>query len=216
MKSFQFYDYITMISPTGRRASNLREFINIIEESEDNVIFHHMFQSQLKYHSKTLDYNCDFANWASDALEDFTLAEKLGNFNPYDYPTVVEAKARFLEVIEEHMWDLPNVPWARPGLEFYFSFATSIIIPSGMKADSLESFKDCLKEINNNSLYYHFCESRKIKKEKEHDDLSLWVEENFNKQDIVENIRAIDFYFYSLDENRNKIIKIINDYLKQN
>ncbi|MBN1298938.1 MAG: hypothetical protein JW997_04555 [Actinobacteria bacterium] len=215
MKEFQFYDYIIMISPTGHRASNLREFIGIIEECEDNVLFHHMFQSQLKYHSKILDYNCDFANWASNALEDFALAEKIGNFNPYDYRTISEAKSQLLELIEAHMWDLPNIPWARPGLEFYFSYATSIIIPSGIKVTGLESFTHYLREINNNSLYYHFCESRKIKKEKEHDEFSLWIEENFNEGGIVEKIRAIDFYFYSLDENRNKILKIINQKLKQ-
>lgn len=215
MKEFQFYDYIVMISPTGQRASNLREFISIIEEAEDNVLFHHMFQSQLKYHSKMLDYNGDFANWASNALEDFALAEKIGNFNPYNYVTVVEAKSQLLEVIEEHMWDLANVPWARPGLEFYFSYATSIIIPSGIKVEDLGSFRDYLRDINNNSLYYHFCESRKIKKEKEHDDFSLWIEENYDMPEIVEKIRAIDFYFYSLDENKNRILKIINDELKQ-
>lgn len=214
MKSFRFYDYITIISPNGQRASNLREFLNILEESEDNVLFHHLFQSQLKHHSKAWDYTNDFANWASDSLEDFALAEKLGNFDPYDFSTIAEAKDRLVEIIEEHMWDLPNIPWVRPGFEFYFSYSTSIIIPSGINVNNLREFKDSLKVINNNSFYYHFCESRKIKKEKMHDDFTIWVEENFEKPVLVEKIRNIDFYFYSLDENREKIIKLLNEELQ--
>lgn len=164
MTEFEFYDYITIISPTGLRASNLREFLSIIEESEDNVLFHHMFQAQLKYHSRILNYNGDFANWAADSLEDYALAEKIGNFNPYDYLTITEAKEYLVEIVEEHMWDLPNIPWARPGLEFYFSYSTSIIIPSGIKVTNIKELKDALKNININSFYYHFCEIRKIKK----------------------------------------------------
>jgi len=213
MKYFRFYDYITIISPNGLKAANLREFLNILEESEDNVLFHHLFQSQLRHHSKALDYTNDFANWAADSLADFALAEKLGNFDPYDFLTIAEAKEGLIEIVEEHMWDLPNIPWVRPGFEFYFSYSTSIIFPSGLKARNLKEFRDFLQVIDNNSFYYHFCESRKIKKEKLHDDFSIWIEENFNKATLVEKIRDIDFYFYSLEENRKKIIKLLDEEL---
>lgn len=214
MKPFKFYDYIIIVSPTGQKASNLREFLNTLEELEDNVLFHHLFQSQLKRKSKAQDYTSDFANWAADSLEDLALAEKLGNFDPYDFSTIAEAKERLIEVIEEHMWDLPSIPWVRSGFEFYFSYATSIIIPSGAEAVNLKEFRDLLKVINKNSFYYHFCESRKIKKEKMHDDFTTWIEENFNKTSLVEKIRDIDFYFYTLDENRKKIMKLINEELQ--
>ncbi len=214
MKSFRFYDYITIISPTGQKASNLREFLNILEESEDNVIFHHLFQAHLKHQSKDWEYPGDFANWASDSLEDFTLAEKLGNFNPYDFTTIAEAKEVLIEIIEGHMYELPNIPWVRPGFEFYFSYATTIVIPSGIEVKNLIEFRDFLKVINSSSFYYHFCESRKIKKEKNHDDFTIWIEDNFDKTYLVEKIRDIDFYFYSLDENRKKIIKLVNEELE--
>lgn len=213
MKEFEFFDYITIISPTGKSASNLREFVNILEECEDNVLFHHMFQSQLKQQSGIRDYNCDFANWAADALEDYALAEKIGNFNPYDYKTIEDAKMYLMELIEEHMWDLPNVPWVRPGLEFYFSYSTSVIIPSGIKVSSLFDLKNSLKVISINSFYYHFCESRKIKKEKMNDDFSIWIKENFSEEELVKKIRDIDFYFFSLEENRKKVIRFLKERL---
>jgi hypothetical protein len=213
MKEFEFYDYITITSPTGRSASNLKEFLSILEECEDNVLFHHLFQSQLKH--EIGDYNCDFANWVADSLEDYSLAEKIGNFNPYDYRTIAEAKVYLAELIEEHMWDLPTVPWVRPGFEFYFSYATSIIIPSGVKVDSLFDLKNALKVININSFYFHFCESRKIKKEKMNDDFSIWIEENFDEKELVKKIRDIDFYFFSLEENRKKVIRFIKERLNR-
>ena len=213
MKEFEFYDYITITSPTGQSASNLKEFLSILEESEDNVLFYHMFQSQLKYQPG--GYNGDFANWAADSLEDYALAEKIGNFNPYDYRTVAEAKVYLMELIEEHLWDLQSIPWVRPGLEFYFSFSTSVIIPSGIKITKLFELKDTLKIININSFYYHFCEVRKIKKEKMHDDFSTWIEENFDEGELIKKIRDIDFYFFSLEENRKKVIRFIKERLNQ-
>ena len=213
MKEFEFYNYITIISPTGQSASNLKEFLNILEDLEDNVLFHHLFQAQLKQQAG--EYNGDFANWAADSLEDYALAEKIGNFNPYDYRTVAEAKVYLIELIEEHMWDLPSVPWVRPGLEFHFSFSTSVIIPSGLKVKNLFELKDALKVVNISSFYYHFCEVRKIKKEKINDDFSIWIEENFDEPVLVKKIRDIDFYFFSLNENRQKVIRFIKERLNQ-
>ncbi|MCG9479007.1 MAG: DUF5752 family protein, partial [Actinomycetia bacterium] len=48
-KKFTFYDSIVLVSPTGQRAQNLREFLNILEGSADKVIFHHLYQSHIKY-----------------------------------------------------------------------------------------------------------------------------------------------------------------------
>ncbi|MCG9479099.1 MAG: DUF5752 family protein, partial [Actinomycetia bacterium] len=48
-EKFVFMDSIVLVSPTGQRAQNLREFLNILEGSADKVIFHHLYQSHIKY-----------------------------------------------------------------------------------------------------------------------------------------------------------------------
>ena len=211
IKIFSFYDSIVLLSPTGQRASNLKEFLSILEQSEDKVIFHHLYQSHLKFHLKVGEFPNDFANWAAYELEDLALAEKLANFDPYDYKTVSEAKESLVEIIEEHMWDLSTVPWVRSGSEFYFSYATTIVLPLGIETASLKGFRKALNTIPDSSLYLHFYEARKIKKVKEHDDFSIWIEENFKNKILVQKIRDIDFYFFSLEEIRKKLVKIFEE-----
>ncbi len=214
MKRFKFYDYTMLISPTGQKASNLKEFLNIVEQSQDKVLFHHLYQSHVKHDQKVGEFPNDFANWVAYELGDIALAEKLANFDPYDYKTVSEAKEVLIGIIEEHMWDLPTVPWVRHGSEFYFSSSTSIIIPLGIEVSTLEDFRNALNNIPNSSLYFHFYEARKIKKEKEHDDFSEWIEDNFDRKELVKKIRDIDFYFFSVEEMRGKLINILDGELK--
>jgi hypothetical protein len=113
------------------------------------------------------------------------------------------------------MWDLPTIPWARHGSEFYFSSATTVILPLGIEAADLKEFRDALDDIPDSSLYFHFYESRKIKKEKKYDDFSQWIESNFKKEELVKKIRGIDFYFFSVEETRKKLINILNEELKK-
>lgn len=215
MKKFKFYDYTMLISPTGQKASNLKEFLNIIEQSPDKVLFHHLYQSHVKHDQKIGEFPTDFANWAAYELGDFALAEKLANFDPYDFKTVVEAKESLIAIIEEHMWDLPTIPWVRQGSEFYFSSSTTIVIPLGIEVSSLKNFRKALDKIPNSSLYFHFYEARKIKKEKEHDDFSQWIEDNFDRKELVKKIREIDFYFFSVEEMRKILIDILDKELKK-
>ncbi|MFO7929173.1 MAG: DUF5752 family protein, partial [Candidatus Humimicrobiaceae bacterium] len=168
----------------------------------------HLYQSHLKYKSRIWDYPNDFANWVADALEDLALAEKLASFDPYDSPSVGDTKEMIAEIIEEHLWDLPTVPWVRPGFEFYFSSATTIVLPTKIEVKDIPGFKKALGIIPDTSLYYHFYEARKRHKEKHHDDFSVWIESNFGPGPIVDAIREIDFYFFSLDEVRDKLIRI--------
>lgn len=213
MKSFKFYDSIMLVSPTGQKASNLKEFLHIIEESADNVIFHHLYQSHLKYYSNVGEFPNDFANWVAYELGDIALAEKLANFNPYNFKTVDDDKNRIIEILEEHLWDLPVIPWVIPGSEFYFCSATTILMPLNIKASNLAELRRSLDMIPNSSLYFHFYEERKRNKEKEHDDFSYWIEQNCKLPDLVREIRDIDFYFFSLEETRNKLIELIEKYL---
>jgi len=210
-KKFIFMDSITLVSPTGQRAQNLREFLNILEGSQDKVVFHHLYQSHIKYAYLLRDYPNDFANWAAEALEDMALAEKLASFDPYDFQTVAQAKDVLTAIIEEHLWDLPTVPWVRPGFEFYFSSATTVVAPTNIEVETIGQFKKALATIPDSSLYYHFYEARKRHKEKRSDDFSVWIESNFNLPDTVAKIRDIDFYFFSLTEVKEKLLGLLED-----
>jgi len=209
---FKFYDYSLIISPTGQKASNLKEFLNILEETEDNVIYYHLFQSPLRHHLRYPVFPNDFANWAADALGDFALAEKLANFDPFDFNEISSAKNEIANIVEEHLWDLPTVPWARPGFEFYFCSSISLIFDSRISAANFSQFREGILKVSANSIYYHFFEARRRNKNKLGDDFSLWLKENSYKEEIIKEIEDIDFYFYSIAEIRHRLLKVLNHY----
>lgn len=209
---FKFYDCNLLISPTGQKASNLKEFLNMLEESEDNVIYYHLFQSPIKHHLRYPVYPNDFANWAADALGDFALAEKLANFDPYDFLEISSAKNEIANIIEEHLWDLHTIPWSRPGFEFYFCSSISLIIDLRISASNLSQFKECILKVSANSIYYHFFEARRRNKNKASDDFTLWLKENSYEEKIIKQIQDIDFYFYSIAEVRHRLLKILSNY----
>ncbi|MHB8280068.1 MAG: DUF5752 family protein [Candidatus Humimicrobiaceae bacterium] len=209
---FKFYDCNLIISPTGQKASNLKEFLNILEESDDDVIYYHLFQSPIKHHLRYPVYPNDFANWTADALGDFALAEKLANFDPYDFHEISSAKNEIANIVEEHMWNLPTVPWARPGFEFYFCCSISLILDLRISASNLNQFKEGILKVSTNSIYYHFFEARRRNKNKMSDDFTLWLKENSCEEEIIKKIQDIDFYFYSISEIRHRLLKILSDY----
>jgi len=211
IKKFKFFDSITLVSPTGLRAQNLREFLNILETCPDKVVFHHLYQSHLKYAYILRDFPNDFANWAAEALEDVALAEKLASFDPFNFPAVSQLRGVLTAIVEEHLWDLPTVPWVRPGFEFYFSWATTIVSPTNIVVSNLAEFKKALGAIPETSLYYHFYEARKRHKERRSDDFSVWIETNFGLPAVVEKIREIDFYFFSLVEIKEMLSEILEE-----
>jgi hypothetical protein len=213
---FKFYDYALIISPTGQKASNLKEFLNILLESEDNVIYYHLFQSPIKHHLRYPVHPNDFGNWAADALGDFALAEKLANFDPFDFNEISSVKNEIINIIEEHLWDLPTVPWTRPGFEFYFCSSIALIFDSGISATNLNQFKDGILKVSANSIYNHFFEARRRNKNKISDDFTLWLKENSYEEKIIKEIENIDFYFYSISEIRHRLLKIFAAYENNN
>jgi hypothetical protein len=80
---FEFTDYALLVMPTGRSASNLREFLNGIREVPVGVIHHHLYGAALHHQLRAWDHPNDFAIWAAESLEDHALAEKLAALDPY-------------------------------------------------------------------------------------------------------------------------------------
>ena len=46
------------------------------------------------------------------------------------------------------------------------------------------------------------------------DDFSFWIEYNFDLPKLVEAIRDIDIYFYSLPELRRTLLALFNEHLE--
>lgn len=211
---FWFRDCFLMEMPIGLRASNLRELLQLLREAPEDVLYYHIFQARLTITDPEVEYPNDFALWAAEALQDAKLAEKLSSFDPFDYQDLAQVRMAVLEIIEEYLWDLPAIPWARPGFELYLCQASTAVIQSLTPVTTLAELCQGLQQVGLDSLYYHFFEARWRLGVHKVDDFSFWIEYNFDLPKLVEAIRDIDIYFHSLPELRRTLMALINQHLE--
>jgi hypothetical protein len=209
---FWFRECFLMPMPIGTKVVNLRELLHALREVSDSVLYYHLLQARLALSQPTVEFPNDFALWAAVALQDSALAEKLSSFDPLDYENLSQVRQAMLDILEEYLWDLPFVPWARPGFEFHFCEASTVVIRSEISANNLREFCQALTKVGLDSMYYHFFEAR-WRLERPIDDFSYWIETNFGLPKLVAAIRDIDIYFYNLKEIRNTLLGLIHQYL---
>jgi len=210
---FWFRDCFLMRMPIGRKASNLRELLEILREVPEDVLYYHIFQSRLALTDPEIEYPNDFALWAANALQDTKLAEKLSSFDPFEYGGMAEVREAVVEILEEYLWDLPYIPWARPGFELYLCQAQTAVIQAPTPVNTLAEFCQGLQRVGLDSIYYHFIEAPWRLGVSKVDDFSFWIEYNFDLPKLVKDIREIDVYFYSLPELRRTLLAMINEHM---
>ena len=207
---FRFYKCLHLVRSTGKRASNLKEFLQIISQVEEESIFYHLHQAFRKYSFTVPEFPGDFATWAGEYLRDRALAEKLANIDFYSFSDIGTLRQEIVRIIEEHLKEMPGEGCVLPGEEFYFNKAISVIFPTPYEATDLKQFARILREVETNSIYYHFFEA-KLRLGMGNDDFSEWIGTSLEKQEIAERIRKIDPYQLSLEEIRQKVLESLGD-----
>ncbi|MEW6658580.1 MAG: DUF5752 family protein [Thermodesulfobacteriota bacterium] len=210
---FWFRECFLMPMPIGRKAVNLRELLEAIRYLDESVLYYHLIQSRLAPGPPAVEYPNDLAYWAANALQDSKLAEKLSSFDPFEYENMGEVRQAVVDILEEYLWDLPYIPWARSGFELHFCQASTVVIRSEISAQTLEDLCIALGKVGVDSLYYHFFEARWRLGVLKADDFSFWIENNFGLPELVRAIRDLDIYFYSLKEIRETLLGVINRYM---
>jgi len=212
-EAFCFNDFEGLVMSTGDRAANLREFLDRLRRVPDDVVAHHLFRSFLTHRHGIWDHPNDFAAWAAQSLGDWVLAEKLSSLEPFTHETIDDAREAIVELIEDHLDTLVTVPWARPGFEFYFMSGRFLALACGLEARTLRELRDGITHVPLSSFYYHFHEARMRGPSDDVDDFTRWIEGQLASCTATERIRRLDFYFFSLDEIRRRVVRILDDEL---
>ena len=87
---FWFRECFLMTMPLGKKAVNLRDLLDILQEVDKEVLYYHLLQSRLAVTQPVVEYPNDFALWAATSLQDSKLAEKLSSFDPFEYGDLAE------------------------------------------------------------------------------------------------------------------------------
>jgi len=206
---FRFTDYEGLVVATGTQARNLREFLEVVGRAPGDVIHHHLFRAVLAHRYGTWDHTNDFSVWAATALGDPVLAEKLSSLDPFPGGDVESARAAIMEIVEDHLETMATVPWVRAGFEFHFASGMYFALPGEREAWTLDELRTGVSAIPLSSLYYHFHEAR-LRGEDDEDDFSRWLEDELGRVDLAERLHRVDFYLFSLEELRQRVVAILD------
>jgi hypothetical protein len=192
-------------------AANLRELRDRLASCGENVLYHHFCETTLRPTFDDPDYRNDFAVWAKLYIRDRALAERLGIIDPYSFASMEELRAVTMEIIDDRLGELTMVPWARPGDEFLFKEANTVVFDTGERIYRPEDLAGAVRKMTVGSVYYHFLEAMR-RPPFGRDDFSSWLLEG--GEEVAPYLRAlgsIDSQFHSLSHLRNDLVRAFTE-----
>jgi len=210
VKPFQVKDCILLSKMSGMMpAFNIRDLRDRIANSSPQVIYHHFCENLLVPVFDYPDFRNDFAVWVKRQLEDNVLAERLGIIDPYLYKNMDELRCEVMDILDERLNELIDIPSVPLGHEFYFREAITVVFDTGKKIKDPGEMADAVDRMTNGSVYFHFLEARR-RTPAGTDDFTLWLQD-FKDQwnDLLQDLKTIDFVFYSLGELRQEISRTV-------
>ena len=190
-------------------AINLRELKERIIVCPIECLYFHFCETLVRPAFDDPEFRNDFAVWSSIYLRDRVLAERLGIINPYMFRDLEQLREKLLEVVDERLSELHNIPSVRMGEEFFFMRAATVVFDTGIELSKPQDLKKNIKALSNSSLYYHFLEARRRTTDGV-DDFTFWLK--FLKKSpklLIDSLSQIDFYYLNLNELKEIIVKTV-------
>ena len=196
-------------------ALNLRELYERIASCSVESIYHHFCEATLRPTFDDPDYRNDFAVWAKRALHDDLLSERLGILDPYNFSDFEKLRFTVLDIIDERLHEVSNIPWALPGMDFHFLRAMTVVFDTGHEIANPAELPHTISQMTTSSLYYHFLEARRRVGDGK-DDFSAWLENWNGLGTTFKNaLSSVDFYFLSLRDLQVELCKIASEVLRE-
>lgn len=187
-------------------AMTLRELRERLRTCSIECIYHHFCEILIRSSFDDPEYRNDFAVWASRYLRDRILAERLGILDPYKFNDLEDLRQKMIEIMDQRLSELPYIPFAKKGEDFYFMQATTLIFQTGIEIKEPEELIKSIAKMTNSTIYYHFIDSRR-RNPFEKDDFSIWLIKFGEKyKPLLKAWEQIDFYFYSLPELKKALV----------
>lgn len=205
---FVFYTERRLVVLTGRKATNLPELLEHLQQVSGSSIFYHThYLHYLHNFEKPRFYN-EFADWASEALQEERLAEQLAAIDLLTMTSLREVREALVSVIEKHLAaNKSRSPReCPPGDEFHFCEAKSFVMPLGLVANDVPEFFQEIAQVPTASLHYHFFEAR-LRLGRATNDFSQWLKDR-NEAALAMAVGNLDPYAMTLDELHDEILNL--------
>jgi len=207
MPEFQFIGCIEIKELLGQKADNEAQLLEMIEDVHPDSIYYHMHSYFLRHVYLSGPFPNDFANWAAIELRDNVLGEKLANVSVSPEKSLEDIRMDLVETIDKHLSEMRFVAPILRGSPFHFMKSQIVEVPLGTEAQDLSEFIQALQDVHASALYYHIFEAR-IRVRKGRNDFSIWLDDVLGYAQLAEGIEGIDFYMFSLEGLRLKILDL--------
>lgn len=209
-RAFSFKDCALAAIATGRRAQNLRELRDRLQQVEPGSVYYHFWGGRLRPQFDEPEYNNDFAAWAHHALRDHVAAERLGVIDPMTVPSLEALRNEVIEVIEERLSELDSLSWSKPDEQFSFIRSQIVVFDTHRRIEDPAALAEGIPSSSTSSVFYHFIDARRRTPEGR-DDYSTWLQ-GFGDtyEGLIARLADIDPYFVSLSELRSQLSEVFS------
>jgi len=201
---FQFKTVFSLVVLTGKQAETLAELLELLEECDEAAIFYHTFRARGSHHYARGYYN-DFAAWVGSDLSIQPLAEELSNLDVRHFESLRDVGGAIMASLRAHIERQPELASRAAHRPFHLSSVVSAVMPTEHRAHDLAEFLAAVRRISNQSLYFHFVESR-LRVGPRTNDFSLWLEQQLGHSELGAKLNDIDLSTSTLDDARAAIV----------
>jgi Family of unknown function (DUF5752) len=211
--TFRFVTRLNLVELLGRKAKNVPELLEGLRLVPGTSIYYHTHRFLQQHHYLSPEPPNDFAFWVTNALGLDNLGERLASVDTVSFPTIRDLRIRYVEILQSYSQghnarngDCPE------GQEFHFMSCRTFILPTPYEAHNVEEFRDILKKISINSIYFHIFEAR-LRLERGNNDFSNWLADMGETQLALE-ISRLDPYTITLEGLRRELVQKVSRYVK--
>ncbi|MCX5871780.1 MAG: DUF5752 family protein [Deltaproteobacteria bacterium] len=193
---------------TGKKARNLKEMRDHLQNIPLGSIYNHFWGGLLRHRFDEPEYNNDFAEWVRYSLQDNVLAERLSIIDPAAFADLESLRQELLEVIEQRLDETEMITWAKIDMQFHFVDSQIIVFDTREKIEEPEQLVEAVPKMSEGSLFYHFIDARRRSPEMM-DDFRLWLRPCGDRyEDLCSQLASVDPYFVSLMELRAQLTNL--------
>ncbi|MGA7802337.1 MAG: DUF5752 family protein [Gammaproteobacteria bacterium] len=210
--TFAVKDCALISIATGKRAYDLKELADTLQEIGLDSVYYHFWGGLLEPRFEEREYNNDFAAWARHGLHDNALAERLAVVDPTDYVNLEDLRQELVEVMEESLDTDPYLHWSRALRPFDFIRAQIVVFDTQGRVGQPGELLAAIPKMSTTSVFYHFIDAHRRPPERT-DDFSAWLA-GFGEvhRELCAELGAIDPYFGTLMELRARLTGIFSKY----
>ncbi|MGH7857231.1 MAG: DUF5752 family protein, partial [Candidatus Binatia bacterium] len=134
---FQFMACWELREMLGKRANDVQELLDTLEEIPVDSIYFHTHSYFLRHPYIAGPYPNDFANWAAIQVRDRVLGERLAVVDPFEIGDLEALRTELITILDDHLSSVGFVPRVVYGEPFYFMQSRVLAVPTGVKARTL-------------------------------------------------------------------------------